>query len=275
MYLKKCLIKIICSIYIIFFIESCTSRSAQAKISLERNKENLIKIDSFNKLPIYICNSKNQQLINHTFYILSYSEKHEQPEWVSYKITSNNFNRSVERTNDYREDPFVSTQSASRDDYQGSNYDMGHLAPAHDMGHNLTAMSESFYLSNISPQKASFNRGIWKTLEGKVSYWSSFNDSIYVVTGPILDHPIETIGENKVSVPRAFYKTLLAFKKGKMKAIAFILPNEKSDKSIYSYAVPIDKVEEVTGIDFYYNLEKKIQDSLEANINLKTWISIK
>ena len=158
--------------------------------------------------------------------------------------------------------------------FYGSGYDMGHLAPAHDMSHNITSMSESFYLSNISPQKASFNRGIWKALEGKISYWSSFNDSIYVVTGPILDNPIETIGENKVSVPRAFYKTLLAFKNGKIKAIGFIMPNEKSVKSIYSFAVSIDKVEDVTGIDFYYNLDKRIQDSLEANADLKTWISI-
>lgn len=260
----------------ISLLSSCSSKSAQERIKQAKfGKECLTEIVTINKPQINICASNSNQIINHRYFTASYSEKDEQPEWVAYKITSNNYNKTIERTNDYREDPFVSTQSSSPNDYHGNGYDMGHLAPAHDMSHNLIAMSESFYMSNISPQKASFNRGIWKSLEGKISYWSSFNDSLYVVTGPILDHPIGTIGENKVTVPRAFYKTLLAFKNGEMKAIAFIMPNDKSDKSIYSYAVSIDKVEEVTGIDFYYNLDKSIQDSLEADVNLKTWISIK
>lgn len=262
---------------IIFY--ACQSQSEKYRNA--NNAKNVINENLNKNIPIenlilsYYPTSTTNQIINHTYFTASYSEKDEQPEWVAYKITSENFNDNIDRTNDYREDPFVKTKSATPNDYQGSGYDMGHMAPAHAMAHNNMAMSESFYLSNISPQKASFNRGIWRTLEGKVSYWSSFNDSIYVVTGPILDNPIEKIGENKVSVPRAFYKTLLAFNKGKIKAIAFILPNEKSDKSIYSYAVSIDEVEALTGINFYQNLNIKIQDSLEAKKDLKSWISIK
>ena len=174
-----------------------------------------------------------------------------------------------------REDPFVKTASASPKDYKGSGYDMGHLAPAHAMGHNYNAMSESFYLSNISPQKASFNRGIWRALENKVEYWSSFRDSIYVVTGPILDKPIADIGENKVSVPRAFYKTLVGFKNGNASGIAFVLPNQKSNKSIYTYATSIDEVEKITQIDFYHNLDSLLQAKVEANKSIKVWLSTK
>ena len=175
------------------------------------------------------------------------------------------------RTNDYREDPFVETKSSELTDFKDSGYDMGHLAPAAAMSHNYTAMSESFYLSNISPQKASFNRGIWKRLEEKVKYWAEINDSIFVVTGPLLDYPIDIIGYNKVTVPRAFYKTLLGFKDGKAKGIAFIIPNEKSNKSVYLYATTIDKVEEITGIDFYYNLNNATQNEVEANKDVKKW----
>lgn len=272
-------IKKIMILLVICSLINCTSRSAQAKSERKksnRNSSSNVEKESTKSSNIkFLPTSTTNQIIKHNYYTTSYSEKDEQSEWVAYKITSNNYNKSIERTNDYREDPFVSTQSASLNDYQGSGYDMGHLAPAHDMSHNLIAMSESFYLSNISPQKASFNRGIWKSLEGKISYWSFFNDSIYVVTGPILDNPIETIGENKVTVPKSFYKTLLAFNKGNIKAIAFIIPNEKSDKNIFSYAVSIDSVEIVTGIDFYYEIDKIIQDSIEAKRDLKTWISIK
>lgn len=266
------------------FFFSCVSKSAKAKLNKhnethiedENNNSSSNVYDSLIDKRFFLYpTSTTGQIINHDYYTVSYSEKDEQPEWVAYKIISNNYNKSIERTNDYREDPFVTTKSASPNDYHGNGYDMGHLAPAHDMTYNSTSMSESFYLSNICPQKAAFNRGIWRVLEGKVHYWSTFNDSIYVVSGPILDNPIEQIGENKVTVPRAFYKTLLAFKKGKMKAIAFIIPNEKSDKSIYSYATSIDEVEAKTGIDFYYNLDRVIQDSLEVKKDLKSWISIK
>lgn len=212
------------------------------------------------------------QIVKHTYYTASYSEKDEQPEWVAYKITNASINDHIARTNDYREDPFVKTGSASPYDYSESGYDMGHLAPAKTMSRNLTSMSESFYLSNICPQTPAFNRGIWKRLEEKVRYWSEMNDSIYEVTGPILDHPIGQIGKNNVTVPRAFYKTLLGFKNGKIKGIGFIMPNEKSQKSIYSYAVSIDEIEKITGINFYSQLEQSIQDNVEANKLLKLWL---
>ena len=121
----------------------------------------------------------------------------------------------------------------------------------------------------MSPKIPGFNRGIWKTLEEKVRYWAETNDSLYVVSGPILSRPIDMIGDNDVTVPRAFYKTIIGFKDKKTKGIAFIIPNQKSTKSIYSFAVSIDEVEVITGINFYYNLDSQIQNEVEANNGLK------
>jgi len=126
-------------------------------------------------------------------------------------------------------------------------------------------------MSNMSPQKPGFNRGIWKRLEEKVRYWAEINDSLFVVSGPILDNPLGTIGRNRVTVPRAYYKTLLGYKNGKAKGLAFIMPNKKSKQSLYKYVVSIDKVEEVTGIDFYHKLDKAVQDEVEANADVKVW----
>lgn len=239
---------------------------------IKKKDKRLIRNNTKSPIFKFLPTTTTKQIINHTYYTASYSEKDEQSEWVAYKVTNSSFNDHVSRTNDFREDPFVKTGSAAPDDYYRSGYDRGHFAPAKTMSRNLTSMSESFYLTNISPQNPSFNRGIWKRLESKVRYWSAMNDSIYVVTGPILDHPIGQIGKNKVTVPRAFYKTLLGFKNGKVKGIGFIMPNEKSDKSIYSYAVSIDEIEKITGINFYYQLDKSIQDNIEANKELKIWL---
>lgn len=267
-------------LFIICLIYSCESKRKKKhrKINniIELRQSDLTAIEDKTISNFYFQpTSTTGQIIKHKYFIVSYSEKDEQAEWVAYKLTKTSFNDNIERTNDYRYDPFVKTESATPFDYKGSGYDMGHLAPARTMSYSYTSMSESFYLSNISPQVPAFNRGIWKRLEEKVRYWTMMNDSIFVVTGPILNNPIGKIGINNVSVPKAFYKTLVGYRNGTVKGIAFIMPNEKSDKSIYSYAVSIDSVEVVTGIDFYYKLDTIIQDDLEAKKDLKRWISIK
>jgi endonuclease G len=58
--------------------------------------------------------------------------------------------------------------STTLEDYKGSGYDRGHLCPAADMTLNKTSMSETFYLSNMSPQMPGFKLGKWSTLEDQV-----------------------------------------------------------------------------------------------------------
>ena len=106
--------------------------------------------------------STTGEIVKHKYYTLSYSEKNEQAEWVFYLLTKANSVGAVERGNNFRPDPSVPTGSASLLDYRNSGYDKGHLCPAADMSFNAQAMSETFYLSNMSPQVPSFNRGIWK-----------------------------------------------------------------------------------------------------------------
>jgi len=99
-------------------------------------------------------------IVSHSYYTLSYSEDHEQAEWVYYTLNSNQLNSALERKNNFRQDFKVKTSSAQLYDYKGSGYDRGHLAPATDMKYNYSSISESFFMSNMSPQSPSFNRGI-------------------------------------------------------------------------------------------------------------------
>ena len=133
-------------------------------------------------IPYFI---EDKQVIEHEYYVLSYSEKHEQAYWVSYLLDSSRLNGGIDRTNDFRIDPFIKTGSATLSDYKGSGYDRGHLVPAADMNFALDAMSETFYMSNMSPQVPSFNRGIWKKLESLVREWANYEGVLYIVTGPI------------------------------------------------------------------------------------------
>ena len=213
----------------------------------------------------------SDQIVHHSNYTLNYSELHEQAEWVAYTLSSSDVYGSVGRTNDFRADPKVKTGSASLSDYKGSGYDRGHLAPAGDMKSTYTAMSESFYMSNMSPQKPGFNRGIWKKLEGNVRNWASDNGEIYVVTGPILSGSYPSIGSNQVSIPNYYYKVILDYKEPEIKGIGFVLPHQKSSSSIQSFAVTIDEVERKTGIDFFHTLPDDVEEQIESDVTLNKW----
>ncbi len=183
------------------------------------------------------------EIIQHTYYTLSYIEKHEQPEWVYYMLTPNMLIKNASRTDDFRPDHKVTTGSASLADYKASGYDRGHLCPAGDMVHSHKSMSESFYLSNMSPQTPSFNRGGWKKLEAIVRTWGS-EDTIHVVTGSVFKDNIGTIGVNNVTIPGYYYKVIYAPAKQQM--IGFIMPNTKITNNITSYVLSVDEVERHT-----------------------------
>jgi endonuclease G len=213
----------------------------------------------------------DDQIVRHLGYTLCYNEKHEQASWVAYDLTRNEAAGGYERTNKFIVDPSVSTGSATAADYANSGYDRGHLAPAGDMGWSATAMAESFYYSNMSPQVPGFNRGIWKKLEEQVRTWATTDSVLYVVTGPVLTEGLPTIGPNMVSVPKYYYKVLLDYHKPGFKAIGFVLPNIASSQPLSDFAVSVDSVERLTGIDFFPALPDGAEDLLESDCCPSCW----
>ena len=192
-------------------------------------------------------------MVRHLAFTLVYEEQYEQAKWVAYQLTAAETQKIYERTNKFIVDPDITTGSASLADYKGSGYDRGHLAPASDMGWSETSMAESFFYSNMSPQTPSFNRGIWKKGEDLVRRWAKEYSDLYIVTGPVLKAGLATIGPNKVAVPEYYYKVILHRNGPETKAIAFLMANEGSREALQSFAVSVDSVEKVTGIDFFPN----------------------
>lgn len=217
--------------------------------------------------------SSNGQLIKHKYYTLSYREKFEQPEWVAYKLTKALMDKpNVKRDDNFRPDPLVKTKSATRFDYKRSGYDRGHLVPAGDMNFDKTAMSETFFMSNMSPQVHNFNGGVWRELEEQTRDWVNDFKVLNIVSGPILTQkPIDYIGDNDVAVPAAYYKVLMT--EGRTpRAIGFIMKNERSSEPLKSFMVSVDEVEEATGIDFFAGmLDKKEEERLESYVDKKAW----
>jgi endonuclease G len=165
----------------------------------------------------------------------------------------------------------VQTASADWRNYRNSGYDKGHLCPAGDMKFSKQAYDDTFYTSNISPQKPDFNAGVWNRLEQKVRYWADKYDGLFVVTGGVLEPNLNTIGKEEVSVPNAFYKVLLRNTDGMFRAIAFLVPHENSEQPLYSFVVSIDELEKRTGIDFFHQLPDDVEKKIEESKDYKEW----
>lgn len=219
------------------------------------------------KIPYY----NSGALISHNYYTLQYSEQHEQARWVAYKLFPEFLIKNAKRKNNFKTDPKILTGSATLKDYKNSGFDRGHLAPAGAMVANQNAMDESFYMSNMSPQVAGFNRGVWKHLEEQVRTWARKKDSLFVVTGPILKNIEKHIGPNNVSVPKKYYKVLLSFKNKQSSGIAFLLDNTSSKDELHTFAISIDSIEKLTGIDFNPNLNSVDEKTIEGKVDLSEW----
>lgn len=206
----------------------------------------------------------SEQIVRHFAYTLQYSEEHEQARWVSYVLTPDRVDGKWKRTDKFIVDPLVTTGTADKKDYKGSRHDRGHLAPAGDMKWDSLAMYESFYFSNMSPQKPKFNRIVWRNLEGLVRQIAVDHEVTWVVTGPVLTDGLKTIGENEVSIPQYYYKVVLTYKNPELKGMAWVLPNEKIESPIGKFCVTIDSVENLTGIDFFPLLPDPLEDDLES-----------
>ncbi|MFD0989933.1 DNA/RNA non-specific endonuclease [Mariniflexile jejuense] len=219
----------------------------------------------------FLPTSTTGQIVHHEGYSLSYSEPHEQAEWVAYELkkthlTNTNFKRPY-----FEVDNAVKTGAASWRNYKNSGYDRGHLCPAGDRSYSKLAYNETFLTSNISPQEHEFNSGIWNTLEQKVRYWASKYDGVFVVTGGVLKGNMKTIGSEHVAVPNQFYKVLIDVNSGKIKMIAFLMPHKNSNKPLYDFVVSVDEVEKLTGIDFFPELDDSLENKLEASSSYKDW----
>ncbi len=212
------------------------------------------------------------EIVTHTHYLLCYVEAHEQPSWTAYILKGEKLKEGrLRRTQDFREDPKVATQSATLSDYRRSGYDRGHLVPAGDFKWDSIGMSETFYLSNMSPQLHEFNAGIWEAIERTVRNWAKQKGLLVVYTGPVLRPNLKKIGQN-VSVPDTFYKVVYTISGKEVQAVAFLVPHRPFPENMVArFMVSVDSVEKVTGIDFFPALPDDIEEKAESRWDKSQW----
>ncbi|KAJ3047202.1 nuclease [Rhizophlyctis rosea] len=224
-------------------------------------------------------------------YVASYNRAKRNPNWVAEHLRASSFStppssspnslpsptglvlESEETSLDtpdrhkasFREDLDIPRMfRAKLKDYSGSGFDRGHLVPAADVKESQEAMSETFLLTNISPQVGpGFNRAYWFHFENFTRSLTTKFDDVYVVTGPLYLPKKEEDGKYYVryqvigepantAVPTHFYKVILGVKDGKPALGAFVLPNEAiEDRKLEEFVLPLDAVEHASGLVFF------------------------
>ena len=218
------------------------------------------------QMEIPVMSAKKQgQVIHRTGYTLAYDAKTRTPQWVAWELTKKETQGTVERSNDFQPDPDVKGAKVVTKDYSHSGYDRGHMAPAADMKWSKKAMMESFYMSNICPQDHNLNTSDWSELENKSRQWARRFGKVYIVCGPIYNGKRnEYIGDHRIKVPDAFFKVVLINEKKKQCAMGFYFENEAGERKLQEYLVPVDRLEQLTGMDFFSALPDNLEDRLEA-----------
>lgn len=228
-------------------------------------------------------------------YAVAYDPKAHHSRWVAFRFDSQMKGRSVSRKDysirpQYPHDPICDATPASDASFNG--YDHGHLCASADRLCSRQANDQTFYMSNMSPQLSSFNQDYWTKYEGFVQNLgrncgpasgnnSSFADTLYVVKGGAIRNATTTtkVDSYYMPVPTHYFMALLSVKNGSYAAIGFWMEHKpydisiiKNDKTeIRAHAVSIDRLEELTGIDFFCNLPGAVEKAVEASFQPTIW----
>jgi endonuclease G len=238
----------------------------------------MLDLPSLRKETRYGMPAADQILFNR-HYVLGYSYYFRQAKWALEIIDPDK--ADLERADNFRPDYRIPELfRADLADYSGSGYDRGHLVASADQRETEIQNSETFLLSNMSPQKPKFNRDIWKKLESAVRELNAKKNifETYVICGPIFyfDKAVASIGsedDNGVSlpVPNAYFKSILTENnKGRLQMWSFVIPNEFTDKPLEDFRVSTILVEKLSGLLLW---ERLVGDKVkkEKNKVRKMW----
>lgn len=202
-------------------------------------------------------------------YVVGYCDVLENPVWAAYRVFDLQQPPRLAR----RPESFVvDTRTAVRvepGDYTGSGYDRGHMAPNYAIGtrYGWQAQEETFFMSNVCPQRHRLNAGLWKELELRVAdnYTGRFGQ-VWVLAGPIFgpEDRLRRIGGN-VPVPEAFYMIVVQQHEGGVRVLPIVVDQEApASGELNRYLTTVAEIERRTGLNFFPKLDKSAQAKLET-----------
>ncbi len=214
----------------------------------------------------------NNYLITKPEYVLSYNCQSGTANWASWQLNRSWLGQS-DRSDDFRPDTVLPADcyAVRPNDYRGSGYDRGHLAPSGDRTRSSSDNSSTFIMTNIIPQSPSNNREIWRELEEYSRDLAFQGKELYLVAGG--EGIAQKIAQSKVAVPEFTWKVILILDPPSTeitpenaKTLAVWMPNSETVRNTYwqDYIVSVDEVEKKTGYNFFAELPKNVQSQIES-----------
>ena len=190
--------------------------------------------------------------------------------WVAYPLNASLIG-SGSRSDAWAYDPLILDHQLQINIVDGGipGYDRGHQLPSADR-YSGNSNPQTFYSTNMTPQRGQFNENIWAGVEGKVRNWAKDGkaDTLYVVTGCTVKGSTKKATDHSghsVTVPTAYWKACLKRTASGWTACGIWLDHYTSATSITRNDLfSIDELENKIGIDLFVNLPAKIGNSQAA-----------
>jgi endonuclease G, mitochondrial len=199
----------------------------------------------------------SNKIIIRNNYTLSSNRETKFADWVAYKVSLDSIGSGCSRK--WKRDPDLSEdETLEPSDYYKAHdslsVDRGHLVPLASFCATET-WEETNYLSNITPQKSSLNRGAWKNLEGKVRQVANEGIDVFVLAGPLFEHPMPPLPKADEShmVPSGYWKVISFRGDGdRVTSYPFLFQQETKRGADYcDHLTELSEVEAVSGLRLY------------------------
>ncbi len=228
------------------------------------------------ELPVVSSNIQNTMLVQHYVpgdekvrnYTLLYDKEYKLARWVAYPLCNYYMQKNTERTDRWDWDPKILQQY--QPDLTSSfekGYDRGHQMPSADRLRSYELNMTTFYYSNMTAQASKLNQGEWNRLEEKVRAWARVTDTVYVVTGVILDESNIKWSVKGAAIPKAYFKALAKKQGNEFYTIGYRMDNVAPSDGFSKYETTVNAIEQELG----YTLFPNIPAEAKAKIDKKQW----
>ncbi|MCG8510282.1 MAG: DNA/RNA non-specific endonuclease [Rhodospirillales bacterium] len=235
-------------------------------------------------------------LVNHG-YVVGFSSFRKQPLWAAYRVADADHHVDYDRPQLFYDDERLDEQDRITPATFGKITDpgsgrevqlnRGHLVPNEAINQQFgrLAQMETFFMSNMSPQYARMNQGIWAHLESRIlNDYGPAMDHVWVMVGPIFSEDPAKVpevtrrGGMKIPVPEAYYCILFDptgypyYRMGNVEVLALRVPQTDGREQLSQrHITTIDAIEKATKLDFLTKVPSRSEAKAEALTAADIW----
>ncbi|HEX4342693.1 MAG TPA: DNA/RNA non-specific endonuclease, partial [Verrucomicrobiae bacterium] len=224
-------------------------------------------------------NNHDHFLILRTVEAIDYSDNLAEPNWASWDLTASDLG-TADRTANFITDTNLPADfyEVIDTDYSGVGFDRGHMCPSADRTDNPTDNALVFFFSNIIPQAANNNEGIWANFEDYCRSLVRSGDELMIICGPGGFNGSYVQPSQRIMTPGFTWKVVVVIPPGAGTALSRIttstrcivikVPNNNSVASTWqTYVTSAKQIEVDTGFTFFSALPSNVADALRNEVD--------